>query len=222
MIKLFVFVFDSNTNSFIIFDSICMHTNRLDSYAYKSSIVCHESYPRKEAGKPIKRKSTRRLSNNADNWGQSDLGIYGIDADKKTRLVNWNYEVLSDLLSKLVAWRTMKRMPLRRRRSSNKSMLDAVQIAMLEFDEDSNEDEEKTVIDEVSEIIFLPSYSEQVIPVSTLIANATIILEGVKVQLHNYILHIADCYHNVPFHNLEHVSHVTLSANKLMWQNRIL
>eukprot|EP00548_Thalassiothrix_antarctica_P008225 CAMPEP_0194153784 /NCGR_PEP_ID=MMETSP0152-20130528/57832_1 /TAXON_ID=1049557 /ORGANISM="Thalassiothrix antarctica, Strain L6-D1" /LENGTH=744 /DNA_ID=CAMNT_0038859347 /DNA_START=223 /DNA_END=2457 /DNA_ORIENTATION=+ len=165
---------------------------------------------------PIKRKSARRLSNNADNWGQSDLGIYGIDADKKTRLVNWNYEVLSDLLSKLVAWRTMKRMPLRRRRSSNKSMLDAAQIAMLEFDEDSDEDEEKTVIDEVSEIIFLPSYSEQVIPVSTLIADATILPEGVKAQLHNYISRIADCYHNVPFHNLEHVSHVTLSANKLM------
>jgi len=74
------------------------------------------------------------------------------------------------------------------------------------------------VIDEVSEIIHLPRFTNQTTRVSSLVGDASTLSETVKAQLKNYISRIADKYRNVPFHNLEHASHVTLSANKLMMQ----
>ena len=38
----------------------------------------------------------------------------------------------------------------------------------------------------------------------------------VRVQLRRYVSAIANLYRDVPFHNFEHASHVTMSANKLM------
>ena len=43
--------------------------------------------------------------------------------------------------------------------------------------------------------------------------------ENVKAQLLTFVRHISEMYNDVPFHNFDHASHVTLSASKLI--NRI-
>lgn len=152
--------------------------------------------------------NARPVLKEAETWGNLDLESYGVDADKKARLVNWNVEIIGELLSKVVIWRSLRSKPnLKRGRSeSSISVVDSL---------DSDEDE-TTVFDEVSEIIPFPTFSENSTLLGALVPDASRISDTVKAQLHHFISRIADCYHNVPFHNLEHASHVTLSANKLM------
>ena len=152
--------------------------------------------------------TTRSILKEAETWGNLTLDSYGVDADKKARLVNWNVEIIGELLSKVVIWRSLRSRPnLKRGRSeSSISIVDS-----LGSDEDGT-----TVFDEVSEIIHFPTFSENSTLLGALVPDASRISDTVKAQLHHFISRIADCYHNVPFHNLEHASHVTLSANKLM------
>mmetsp|Transcript_23869 Transcript_23869/g.39456 ORF Transcript_23869/g.39456 Transcript_23869/m.39456 type:complete len:1195 (-) Transcript_23869:99-3683(-) len=160
--------------------------------------------------------SNRRSSKTTDNWGNLTLDIYEVDADKKARLVNWNVEVLGELLSKVVVWRSIRAQsqPTRRRRSDNNINVDALFLDSLD---DSDEDQQKYgVLSEVSEIIHLPSYTENSTLLGALTTDSSVLSSPVKAQLKHFISRIADYYHNVPFHNLEHASHVTLSANKLM------
>jgi hypothetical protein len=162
--------------------------------------------------------SARRASKTADNWGDMTVDIYEVDADKKARLVDWNVEILGALLSKVVIWRSIKSQSgggvLRRRRSDNSMNVD---IALLMESLDSDEEDKPSgVLSEVSEIIYLPAYTENSTLLGSLSADASVLSDVVRAQLKHYISQIADLYHNVPFHNLEHASHVTLSANKLM------
>ena len=159
-------------------------------------------------------KYPRRSSKNSDNWGNLTLDSYGVDADKKARLVNWNVEIFGELLSKVVAWRSIRaQTPSRRRRSDNSLNID---MSLLLDSLDGDDDEPTTAFDEVSEVIKFPSFSENATLLGTLVPDPSRLTYKVKAQLHHFISRIADCYHNVPFHNLEHASHVTLSANKLM------
>jgi class 3 adenylate cyclase len=76
-----------------------------------------------------------------------------------------------------------------------------------------------TVFDEVAEIITLPNFSPEAIKALEH-SDEVDLGEVVMSQLHDYICTIAQLYRENPFHNFEHASHVTMSANKLL--NRIV
>jgi len=72
------------------------------------------------------------------------------------------------------------------------------------------------IIDEVVEVIELPNYEasrNQNMPSSRLTMHLPPV---VRLQLKEFVTCIAGMYRDVPFHNFEHASHVTMSANKLM------
>eukprot|EP00934_Nitzschia_sp_Nitz4_P002003 Nitzschia sp. Nitz4//scaffold23_size168460//26387//30285//NITZ4_002207-RA/size168460-snap-gene-0.151-mRNA-1//-1//CDS//3329543599//2003//frame0 len=120
-------------------------------------------------------------------------------SDKVLRLVDWNVDLLSGLLREIEA-----------RRMSTRTSADS--DAALTRLEDGVLDQTETVLSEVKEVIKMPDYThsrEQLNP-------ERVMLEGEVVkQLHAYIQEIARMYHDNPFHNFEHASHVTMSVVKL-------
>ena len=75
-----------------------------------------------------------------------------------------------------------------------------------------------TVMDEVKEIIQLPRFDNEVAKQKEKLDLSAIKLDkAVTDQLRSYVTMLAGLYHeNVPFHNFEHASHVTMSVVKLM------
>jgi class 3 adenylate cyclase len=113
---------------------------------------------------------------------------------KTARLVKWNVEVLARILKQVHA----------RRDGSN--------VAPLDADRDVTHFSEETVLDEVIEIIHLPTFSGQ-----TAYAPGDVELDSVVLdQLENYVSTVASMYRDNPFHNFEHASHVVMSAVKLL------
>lgn len=89
-----------------------------------------------------------------------------------------------------------------------------------DFSSHDNDDElDKIVVDEVAEIITLPKFTAKSIKALDK-ANSVVLDEEVVSQMKDYINTIASMYRKNPFHNFEHASHVTMSANKLL--NRIV
>ena len=72
---------------------------------------------------------------------------------------------------------------------------------------------EGSVIDEVEEIISIPSAM-----FGNVLQDADAYVLPVKVveQLFDYVSNIAAMYRDNPFHNFEHASHVTMSVTKLL------
>jgi hypothetical protein len=125
--------------------------------------------------------------------------------ERNQRLVEWNVEVLYVLLEKLVE--TRKLPP------------DFSSLTDVEFSLGVNNCiSAKLVIDEMTDIIRIPSFDEAS---SQWINNhskgrATKLLPScVKGQLREFVQDIASLYRDVPFHNFEHASHVIMSAGKL-------
>ena len=112
------------------------------------------------------------------------------------RLVNWNVEVLERLLKKIV---------LRRIALGNKS----------DSKVDWNKPREGIVLKEVKEVIKLPRYNSKYIDHAEN-PDSIILDKEVKPQLREYVTAIACAYHDIPFHNFHHASHVGMSASKLL------
>lgn len=85
--------------------------------------------------------------------------------------------------------------------------------------DDDDDDLDKIVVDEVAEIITLPKFTAKSIKALDK-AHSVVLDEEVISQMKDYITTIASMYRKNPFHNFEHASHVTMSANKLL--NRIV
>jgi hypothetical protein len=113
---------------------------------------------------------------------------------KIERLINWNVDLLSGILKEIVASRkSMKTVP----------DSDAVLSAL-----ESKGESQENVISEVKEIIQLPGYRKcrQVDPESIQLQSKAV------EQLRKFIECVAALYHDNPFHNFEHASHVTMSV----------
>jgi class 3 adenylate cyclase len=149
-------------------------------------------------------------------WGKSEVfdvmspTLRSHSSDTKTRLIDWNVEVLLGLLKRVVAGRKSTQ--------GNKT-------SSCSLEEESREQEMgatettgtagTTALDEVKEIITLPTFdfelaTEQVDPDSIELDG------GVEQQLRAYITTVASMYRNNPFHNFEHACHVTMSIIKLL------
>lgn len=122
--------------------------------------------------------------------------------ERMTRLIDWNVDVLASSLTKLIEVRQTG-MPRRLRRSCSVEM--------------AHDSSECAPIEELTDIIELPEFNQHGI----VARNERVVLDdGVRSQLRDFVCRIASLYRDNPFHNLEHASHVTMSASKLM--NRIV
>lgn len=110
---------------------------------------------------------------------------------KTQRLVSWNVEILVRLIRQIVAHRgtVASDVPLWRPKGANP-------------------------LDEVVEIIHLPGKQDSK---KLQMDPNKVELEPAILQLvHEYVAELAKMYHNNPFHNFEHASHVTMSVAKLL------
>jgi 3'5'-cyclic nucleotide phosphodiesterase len=122
---------------------------------------------------------------------------FGDDGKRTVRLVEWNTEVLLNLLKQVVAMRQL--------RSTG-----STQIA------DAAVDVKKTgsFLDEVTEIIALPEFEKRFSQSWQDIA--TVDIPKAAGQLRDYVFMISTMYKDNDFHNFEHASHVMMSVVKLL------
>jgi class 3 adenylate cyclase len=121
-------------------------------------------------------------------------------SEKVMRMVSWNTDLMSGLLEEMVA-----------RRSATQSIAEADEkLTQLES---SLLGQTENMLTEVQEIIKLPIFkrdSKQSNPKSIMLKDKIVH------QLRNYIEEIAKMYHDNPFHNFEHASHVTVRPLSLL------
>lgn len=123
--------------------------------------------------------------------GQTDLD------DNLGRLIDWNVDVLMNLLKRVVAWRIA-----RGQASSSLSSGAEKKIAG-----------EGLVLDEIQMVIAMPAFNAA----SAIVSEKDVeLIPEVKQELKEYVSAIASGYRRNAFHNFEHASHVILSANKLL------
>ena len=143
-----------------------------------------------------KSHGTSTASGSSDTDPMKDLDLApspeNIQSHKKKRLVNWVSELMLGHLVKLVATRGVDSATTRRFRPTR-----------------------GTPLDEVSEVIQLPRFSERMLSESKN-PNGIVLPEAVTSQLNMLVGRIADLYRDNPFHNFEHACHVAMSTDKLL------
>jgi 3'5'-cyclic nucleotide phosphodiesterase len=128
-------------------------------------------------------------------------------SEKESRLIDWNVAVLMNFLEKVVGHRIINL----NRNSITHGMSVSENGSTNEFL--PNEVSSGLIIDEVAEVISLPRFNSS----HTMIPSSSRILPSeIRGQMKEFVTAIASMYRQVPFHNFEHASHVTMSANKLM------
>jgi hypothetical protein len=152
---------------------------------------------RRSATRSVGSRSRSDTSSNADEALHLDFHVdrsHLLDhlPDNIVRLVEWNCEVLFNLLQKISVQR--KRLGTR---AESREVVATMEQA---FKSKAN----STVIDEVENIIMLPVIR---CPEDSLESNDEgTIDEKVKQQLRKYLGHVAAMYRDNPFHNFEHAS----------------
>jgi len=118
---------------------------------------------------------------------------------KHARLVDWNCEVIARYLKQIVANRI----------AAGEVAPFSTEAAVLKPKQG------KFVLDEVSEIIELPTFDSKVVATEKE-ALAVELSPDVMKQLRDFVMRVCLMYHENPFHNFEHASHVTMSIQKLL------
>jgi 3'5'-cyclic nucleotide phosphodiesterase/Adenylate and Guanylate cyclase catalytic domain len=152
----------------------------------------------------------------------SSRSMGGCDKGRIQRLVDWNSEVLHAYLLKVVIARkrvqAMKTSshdrvssPIIRGRkahhSSVSTKLKPVNPVLISRD--------AQVIDKMTDNLSPSPFMDRLYKAEDR-HDETSVPQSVKDQLRNYVGEIASLHRDVPFHNFEHASHVTMSAGKLM------
>ena len=123
-------------------------------------------------------------------------------SQKRERLVDWNVEMLLSFLVTVVSYRQKHSEGSNKRRRQKCTIADTCNVSHGTI----------SILEEVTEIIELPDFDEEH-PSNRADATLSPIIRS---QLHEFVTRIASTYREHPFHNLEHASHVTMSAVKLM------
>jgi len=149
-------------------------------------------------------------------------------SEQKERLINWNVQVLHQILKQIRARRLAE--------SGKSNPKDAITSSSTHGGDSSNADHSMSVVsgtgisntsshvydtplDEVKEIIALPAFDQKVAKRQK-DADEIEIPEGALDQLKTFVTAIAGMYRDNPFHNFAHASHVVMSTMKHM--NRIV
>eukprot|EP00339_Tiarina_fusa_P025852 CAMPEP_0117000886 /NCGR_PEP_ID=MMETSP0472-20121206/3077_1 /TAXON_ID=693140 ORGANISM="Tiarina fusus, Strain LIS" /NCGR_SAMPLE_ID=MMETSP0472 /ASSEMBLY_ACC=CAM_ASM_000603 /LENGTH=1264 /DNA_ID=CAMNT_0004700725 /DNA_START=238 /DNA_END=4032 /DNA_ORIENTATION=+ len=125
----------------------------------------------------------------------------GTPNNRYHRLIDWNVELLSDLLKQIEA---------RRRDAKKYSKYKGKSLPTPKMELQGG----STALDEVTEIVALPQVEVQT-KKRTRASDVELSPEVVS-QLRDYVTTIASMYRPNAFHNFEHASHVTMSTNKLL------
>ena len=120
-------------------------------------------------------------------------------AERHARLVEWNSELLMRLLKGIIAHRD----------AMCKKPDDWDEIRKLE---ESFKEREALVMEEVVEVIELPSFAQ----VGDTNPENVVLNPIVVQQLKSFVENISFMYRDNPFHNFEHASHVCMSVDKLL------
>lgn len=120
-------------------------------------------------------------------------------AERHARLVEWNAELLMRLLKGIIAHRHALR-----KKADNWD-----EICKLE---ESFKEREALVMEEVVEVIELPSFAQEGDATPENVELSPIVIQ----QLKAFVETISFMYRDNPFHNFEHASHVCMSVNKLL------
>jgi hypothetical protein len=124
---------------------------------------------------------------------------------KQQRLVDWNAEVMARILREIIA----------RRQASSVEVLVVSDEAKLKTLEDAKLCGDILAIEEVVEIVALPSFDAEAAR-NQEDPELIELGENVTEQLREYVAIISAMYQENPFHNFEHASHVITSTAKLL------
>ena len=138
-------------------------------------------------------------NNMLDSSANVETRSTGMD-EKGMRLVQWNTEIIGQILKEIVA----------RREAIDLEPDTEFQLAELERGSLMHD---HTVLEECADVIELPIFCSSKKQNS---AGANELPSAVVDQLRDYIQTIALMYRHNPFHNFQHASHVTMSATKLL------
>ena len=165
----------------------------------------HESRPTDQVSKPEGGEvTTTSDQNEVESERRAIMAKRTAASTKVQRLIDWNSELLLQLLKKIVARRSVTKM-------NSVSPLLAARIEALEMQIGNA----GTVLEEVCEIITLPSFDVKVAKDEA--DCKTIELgENVQSQLRDFVSVLSSMYRDNPFHCFEHASHVTMSVSKLL------
>ncbi|MGK3745457.1 MAG: hypothetical protein ACI8RD_004319, partial [Bacillariaceae sp.] len=117
-----------------------------------------------------------------------------IKSSQTERLINWNIDVLENLLKKIIA-----------RRIAQERNPTGVNW---------NRSHDAIVLNEVKEVIKLPEYDSEFNDAEN--PDSIVLEPQVLFQLREFVTTIALTYHDNPFHNFPHASHVCMSVAKLL------
>eukprot|EP00980_Cylindrotheca_fusiformis_P017448 scaffold5439_cov132-Cylindrotheca_fusiformis.AAC.7 len=123
--------------------------------------------------------------------------------DSHDRLVDWNVDVLSSLLRRVVRQRHQC--------GIKPDPMEAIELLEKELSVPVSESG-RTALDEVVEIIELPRFNAAMGDADMMIHLSP----EVQDQLHDYVAVICSMYNENSFHSFEHASHVTMSVTKLL------
>ena len=135
--------------------------------------------------------------NNSEGRGKEGKNTATLSSGKIARLVDWNVDVLSRLLKQIIAKNQVMGSPTEIFPSSPGWLRD-----------DSTG---RTVLDEVKETIALPPFHARMVKLQDE-ADRTTLDSEVTQQLKEFVSSVAAMYHDNPFHNFEHASHVGMSV----------
>lgn len=122
------------------------------------------------------------------------------------RLIDWNVDMLLRLLKQVEAKRQMQRIiaePVSQEQEEVQALRDTFSKS-------------GSVVDEVAEIIPMPSFEAQTANSSKIDPDSIVLDEEVEMQLREFVTVIASMYRDNPFHNFEHACHVQMSMSKLL------
>lgn len=127
----------------------------------------------------------------------------GVTTDEKIRrLVDWNCEILAELLDRVLAART-----------PDTPVDEPSYLMRIESEFGCH----KTVLEEFQEIITLPkTTSNDLFERTKSVGGGARLLFGAREQLHDLLSRVASLYRDNSFHNYEHAAHVTASVIKMM------
>lgn len=156
---------------------------------------------------PSMKSGASRTGSSTDHCSLSDLHVAPtgledraatmVNGDKGSRLVEWNVDVMTKLLKQIMA--------------KNEVMENPTEITIDSPGWARDTDNGKTVLDEVKETIALPPFDSKMARLRKVAEDLELDV-AVRSQLHQFISNVAGMYHDNPFHNFEHASHVAMSV----------
>lgn len=134
----------------------------------------------------------------------SEVAPVHIKNDKIQRMIDWNCDILLQLLRLIIA----------KRQASRRSSFPDVHVNENELEKlELSIGHDGLPVDEIVEVIELPSFDSAAYEKDPRFVE---IGEAVEAQLHSFVTVVASMYRDNPFHNFEHASHVSMSTVKLL------